>query len=200
MNDDVSHYVYTLIHMISVISCRVTKANIHNQCTDFNLTDRHWSVINIYWNNEPDEEIDAGSMASAELEPFRVKFRGGLTYRLQRKNIQSDDQLESTSTLLLITWKSEGYKVPRVLVCLVEYDKQFRWSGYKLKEYHQRYTNQLSTYTGPVEDTWLIPDSTVLMTRLELDFTQRVGVLNITITEGVEGEHTKRPIWINPKR
>jgi hypothetical protein len=37
------------------------------------------------------------------------------------------------------------------------------------------------------------------MTKLELDFTQRNGVLNITISEGVEDEHTKRPVWIDPK-
>jgi hypothetical protein len=67
----------------------------------------------------------------------------------------------------------------------------------ELEEYYQRYVSQLCAYTGPIKDTWLIYDGTVLMTRLELDFTQGYDVLNIVISESVMDEHTKRIEWIN---
>jgi hypothetical protein len=37
----------------------------------------------------------------------------------------------------------------------------------------------------------------VLMTELELDFTQRDGVLNIIISERNNDNHARRPKWIN---
>jgi hypothetical protein len=139
------------------------------------------------------------SMTSASLTSSWAVFKGGLTYQLQRKCVKSGDQLKSTFTRLFIIWKSEGYKVLRVRVGLIEHDKQIRWNGYKLREYYRRYANQFGTYTEPVRDTWLIHDGTVLMTRLELDFTQRDWVLNITISEGTEDEYARRPVWLDPK-
>jgi hypothetical protein len=175
------------------------KVSIRNQCSDFKLRCRSHFSNSIDWNTYPDEEVDAGSMTNAILTSYSATFEGILTYQLQRKRVESDDQLESTSTLLFITWKSEGYKELRACIRLIEYDKQVKWDGYKLKEYYKRYANQFSTYTGPIEDTWLMPDGTVLMTRLELDFTQRDGVLNIIIFKGVENEYTRRPVWLDPK-
>jgi hypothetical protein len=98
---------------------------------------------------------------------------------------------------LLVAWKSEGYKNFCVFVHLIECNKWPYWDEIRLEEYYQRYADQLSTYTGPIKDTWLIHDGTVLMTELDLDFTQRDGVLNITISEGSKDEHAKRPEWIN---
>jgi hypothetical protein len=175
----------------------MTKVNIHNQCSDFNLTTRTWFKRNINWHKEPDVEVDAGSMTSADFVPYFAAFEGSLTYQLQRKHTESDDQLKSTYTLLFITWKSEGYKELCAHVRLIECDKQIRWDFHKVKEYHQRY--QFSTYAGPIKDTWLIYDGTVLTTGLELDFTQRDGVLNITISEGVADDHTKIPSWVSPR-
>jgi hypothetical protein len=83
---------------------------------------------------------------------------------------------------------------------LIECDKQIKWNRYKLEEYRQRYASQLSTYTSPIEDTWLMHDGTVLMTRLELNSTQRGDVLNITISEGIKDEHTKIPELISLER
>jgi hypothetical protein len=175
------------------------KVNIHNQCVDFKLTSQSWFKRSIDWYKEFDMEIDAGSMTSADLTSYWTVFESSLTYHLQRKRAESDNQLESTYTLLLITWKYEGYKELCACVHLLEYDKQIKWNLYKLGEYHQRYASQLSTYAGPIKDTWLMHDGTVLMTRLKLDFTQRVGVLNIVISEGVMDEPTKIPSWISPK-
>jgi hypothetical protein len=99
-----------------------------------------------------------------------------------------------------VGWKSEGYKELCACVCLIECDKTFPWHKVNTEEYYQRYTNQFGIYTGPIKDTWLTHDGAVLTTKLELYFTQRNDVLNITISEGISDDHTKRPVWINPER
>jgi hypothetical protein len=174
--------------------------NIHNQCSDFKLTNRKHRWANVSWDKEPDVEVDANSMMSAVLTSFQAEFEGSLIYQLQRKCVKSDDRLESTYALLFITWKFEDYKALRVFVQLMECDKTFHWNKFKPIEYYQRYVNQLNTYAGPIKDTWLTRDGIVLMIGLETDFTQSNDVLNITISEGVKDEHTKRPVWINPVR
>jgi hypothetical protein len=177
----------------------VMQMNVYNQCSDFKLIYISEFKNNIYWNKEPDVEVDAGNMTSASLISTRATFDGGLTYQLKRKRVKSDDQLESTSTLLFITWKYEGYKMFHVRLGLIEHDKQVKWNGYKLREYYRRYVNQFGTYTGPIRDKWLLHDGTILAIRLELYFTQRNWVLNTTISAGVKDEYIRRPVWLYPK-
>jgi hypothetical protein len=197
--NDTDHYVYILTHTISFRLRPPMKVNIHNQCSDFNLTNRNWYKTHASWNKEPAEEINAGNMMSAVLTSSWAGFRGMVIYQLQ-KCAKSDDQLESIYTLFFIAWKHECYKKLRVFVKLIECDKTFHWNKIGPKEYYQRYASQLSTYTGPIKDTWLIHDGIVLMTRLELNFTQSDDELNIVISEGVKDEHIKRPVWIHPGR
>jgi hypothetical protein len=175
------------------------KMNIRNQCSDFKLIHLNFFRDYMGWNKEPDEEVDAGGMTRADLVPYWAAFKGAITYQLQRKCVKSDEKLEPTYIQFFITWKSEGYKVLCTRVGLIEHDEQIRWNAYKLEEYCQSYANQFGTYTGPIRDKWLIYNGTVLMTRLELNFTQRPWVLNITISEGVKDEYIRRPLWLDPK-
>jgi hypothetical protein len=219
INNDVNHYVYILIYTISVESQPTMKMNIYNQCSGFKLKygkdfKPGWPQAPITyekrnggyfsdgadWNQGPYWEVKAGDVMSADLIPILPTFGGVLTYQLQRENIEFDDQLESTHIRLFVAWKSESYKKFHVLVQLIECDKTLLWDEIKLKEYYQRNIRQLCAYTGPIKNTWLIPDGTVLMTRLELDFMQRDDVLNITIAEGVKDDYTKPPEWVNPNR
>jgi hypothetical protein len=79
---------------------------------------------------------------------------------------------------------------------LIERDKWPHWRNeIHTDKHYRRYASQLSTYTGPIEETWLTHDNIVFMTRLELDFAQRDVVLNITVSKGVEDTHARRPIW-----
>jgi hypothetical protein len=171
------------------------KLNIHNQCSYFKLINPGCFSTRTSWNRVPDMEVDVGCLMSVDLMPSTAAFEGVLTYQLQRKHVNPNDQLGLVS-LLFITWKSEGYKGLCVHVHLIEHNKQIKWNRHKLEEYYQRCVSQLNTYTGPIKDTWLIYDGTVLVTRLELDFTQRDGVLNIAISEGVMYGHIKRAEWI----
>jgi hypothetical protein len=192
-----SYYVCILMYTISVKRRSTMKVNIHNQCSDFKLQCLGYFNNGAYWNKDPDWGVDEGDMKNADLMPFRAKFKGALIHVLERKHVKTGNQPEPTDILLFVAWESEGYKKFRAFVHLIECDKWFYWSGVLLEEYYQKCVNQFSTYTGPIEDTWLIPDGTVLMTILELDFTQRDGVLSITISEGTSDDHTKRPEWID---
>jgi hypothetical protein len=170
------------------------KLNINNQCLDFKLTNLRSLSRGANWNEEPDEKVDAGAMMSADLISLLSTFEGILAYDLEKKGSKS------TYIRLFVVWKSEGYREFRMFVHLTEYEEKCDWSKVGLEEYYQRYASQLCTYTGPIKDTWLIPGGTVLMTEVELDFTQRDGALNIIISGGIEDERTKKPEWINVKR
>jgi hypothetical protein len=192
--------IYILMHIISFKLQPSMKVNIHNQCSDFKLTDRGYFSSGTSLNGYPAQEVDAGSMISFGFQPSPLVFEGVLTYELQRKHVESDNQLESTYIRLFVVWKSKGYKKLCAYINLVEYDEKFYWNNTKSQEYYRGYASQLSTYTDPIKDTWLVYDDTVLMTRLELDFTQRDDILNITISKSVKDEHTRKPERIDSER
>jgi hypothetical protein len=181
------------MHTISIIPQSTMKLNIHNQCSDFKLTDNGYFSNGVHWIKYPIREVDAGSMMSADLIPFLSTFEGVLTHELKKESVKS------IPIRLFVAWKSKGYKEFHVFVQLIEYDEKFFRYTTKLEMYYQRYVNQLLTYTGPIKDTWSLDYDTVLMTRLELDFVQRDSVLNLTISEGARDDHTKIPELIDPK-
>jgi TRAP-type uncharacterized transport system substrate-binding protein len=199
INNDPGYHVYILMYTISIEIQPTMKINIHNQCSNFKLKDKRMFNNCLNWNRRPNDEVDANSMTSGVSTSSWATFESIVIYRLQRKSVESDDQLKSTYTLLFIVWKSEGYKKFSVFVQLIDCDKTFSWRKIDQEEYYQRYASQLSTYTGPVKDTWLLSDGTVLMTKLDLGFMQRDGVLTVTISNGVKDDHTKIPKLIDPK-
>jgi hypothetical protein len=188
------------MHTISVRHRPKLKVNIHNQCTGINLINQGCFSRGADWDEKPDEKVDASCVISADLKSFLAVFEGALIYELQGEYTKTDNQLESTYTLFLVSWKFEGYKKFCVLVQLIGCDKTSHWDNAKLERYYQRYPSQLNVYTGPIKDTWSIGDNTVLMTRLELDFTQRDGVLNIIISESVKDDLTRKPKRIDLER
>jgi hypothetical protein len=193
INDNTSHYAY--YNAISVEPRPTMEVNIYNQCSNFKLTNREHFSNGIVLNNYPDLEVDTGSMMSTNVKSFLAAFEGALTYMLQRGDANPGSQPDSIHILFFVAWKSEGYKKFRVFIQLIEYDEQVKWNENKLEEYYQKCVNQFCTYTGPIKDTWFLDDDIVLITELDLDFTQRDGRLNITISD----KHTKRPKLIDSK-
>jgi hypothetical protein len=185
------------MHTIRVWVQPTMKVNTYNQCPDFKLIYRKYFSNGADCIEDPAKEVDIGSMNSVDLMPFRAVFEGALMYELERKHVRTGNRPEPTDLLLFVAWKSEGYKKFCVFLHLIECNKGPYWDLVKLEEYYQRYVSQLRIYTDPIEDTWLIYDGTVLMVRLDLDFTQRDGVLNMTISEGLKDDHTKRPEWVD---
>jgi hypothetical protein len=188
------------MHTCSIEMIPTMKVNIHNQCLDFKLTCMEYFIRGEILNKYPTREVNANDMTSIELKYTLGMFEGAFICELQKETTKMDNQLESPHISLFVAWKSEDDKEHYTCVKLIECDRAFHWDKTKLKKCYQGYTNQLNTYTGLIKDIWLRPDNTVLMTRLELDFTQRDIVLNITISEGVEDDYTKRPEWIDVKK
>jgi hypothetical protein len=177
------------MHTSKSLAAEITSECIYNYCSNFELWD------------DRDSQIDASGKWYDQGRPFAV-FEDVKIFELQRKHVRSDDQSKSTSTLLFVAWKSEGYNDLRVLVQLLECDKTFDWRQVGRKEYCQLYASQFRTYTDPIKDTWLTCDGKVLMTELGVGPAQkdwRDGALNVTISETVRGDHTKRPKWIGPE-
>jgi hypothetical protein len=155
--------------------------------------DRRYLSNGAYWDKRPDWRVNAGSMMSTDLTPFLSTFGGIITYELEKKNI------ESTYILLFIAWRYECYKNVRVFVQLIEGSETFDWYTTKLEMHYQRYASQFFIYTGPIKNTWLMRDGKMFRTKLELDFTQRDGILNIIISERSKSKHIRKPIWLDPK-
>jgi hypothetical protein len=175
------------------------KVHIRNQCSDFKLTDGRYISTGADWNKDPGWEIDTGRLVNADLIPFQSAFEGVLSYRLQRKHVKPNNQRESTHIRLFVAWKSEDYKNFRMFVHLIKHDEPIEWNEIRLDEYYQQHANQLSRYAVPINETWSIGNDTVLMTKVELDFTKRDGVLNVTISKGTKNNRTKRPVRFDPK-
>jgi hypothetical protein len=187
------------MHTISIEFQPTMIVDIHNQCSNYKLIDQKCFNSGADWNNYSAQEADTEHREVIYFTPLLATFEGGLTYQLQRKCVKSDGQPESTYVLLFVAWKSKGYREFCACLNLIECDRQVKWNETKLEEYYQKYANQLCTYIGPIKDTWLI-HGTVLMTKLELDFARRDGVLKITISKGIRTAHTRKPVWINLER
>jgi hypothetical protein len=196
MNNDTRHCDYMLMYTISTEPLPTMIVNIHNQCSDFKLTNGGYFSSDADWNKYR-PRLDTDDIMSAYLISFMSTFEGVLTYELQSRYVKPGNRSEPTCIRLFVAWKSEGYKKFRVFVHMIECNKKIDWNRIKLEEYYQRYTKQLCAYTNPIKDTWLIDDDIVLMTVLGLDFSQRDGKLNITISEGIKDSCIKRPERIN---
>jgi hypothetical protein len=192
--------LYMLMYTIGSKFQPTMEVNIPNRYSSFESKYRGYFSGSADWNEYSVQEVDDKNTISVDSKSSPDRFKGALICKLQKVDVKSDAQFESIYTLLLIVWKYEGHKKFRVFVRLMECDKAFHWDKVTLEEYYQKYASQLRTYTGSIKDTWLLHDNTVLMTRLELDFTQGNGGLGIIISEGVKDEHTRKPEWIDPKR
>jgi hypothetical protein len=192
INDDTQRPWY--IHIDRMEPQLTMQVNVHHPC--FKLIDQEYFGHDMIENVSSDQEI-TGDRICLGFKPSLATFEGVLTYELQKD--ESGDVSKSTYFRLFVAWKLQGYKELCTGVYLIACDKKMEWNRNKLEECYQRHANQLSTYAGPIKDTWLLEDGAVVMIGLELDFTQRDGVLNINITEGVKDEHTKKPEWIDPK-
>jgi hypothetical protein len=187
------------MHTISSFLLPKIKMNIHNQCSNFNLIYTGYFSAGVGWNMQLNLKVKANSIESVDFKCSLATPEGVLTYQLEKEHVKPSHRPKPTYLQLFVAWKYEGYKDVCVFVQLIKCYKAFHWGEIQLEEYYQRCANQLYTYTGPIKDTWLINYDTVLMTGLELDFTQRDGALNITISEGVRDEYTKIPEPLDPK-
>jgi hypothetical protein len=102
---------------------------------------------------------------------------------------------ESKQTQLLVVWNGKHTEGLHVRALLIEHDWEL--DEEKLRKLHQRHWHLLETQVDTIKSKWLLNDTTVLETS--------VNVMNeghrwdIYISEGI-GDNVNRPLWINTKR
>jgi hypothetical protein len=58
--------------------------NIHNQCTNFKLTNRKYFSHGLWWDLHLDKEIEAGGTTSADLRTLMEVSEGAIMYQLKK--------------------------------------------------------------------------------------------------------------------
>jgi hypothetical protein len=199
----------TSTHGINVIQprqkCTPSKVKliICNRFPGFELVSPFYTGNFVTCYPSHSQNVDAGSttQTSFEIGLTQKESIGVLMYKLQRKNIgefneediSSED--EATWIWLVMIWKV--YKSRKIFVVsdLIEHDKSHIWNSnelMKLNEYYELFNIQ----HGPIEETWLMHDNTVLTTSLNTIRKRDYYVLEVTISEGSIRDDTKRLRYI----
>jgi hypothetical protein len=175
--------------------------SIHNQYQDINLISPVYFTHDGKWNTAPDQEINVNAVMRnlLEVDPGQNILEGALVYRIQKKHVKSDKsaQYELKCIQLLVAWRIEYTRELRVRALLVEHDNEFNWDEDKLKKLHQKYWRLLKTRVDPIENNWLLHDTTVLKTTIKV--VNGGYRWDIFISEGAE-DNIERPLWIDAER
>jgi hypothetical protein len=143
-----------------------------------------------------DWEIDVNAVMRNRLEfDFRQGIlEGALVYRIQRKHAKSA-QDESKRICLLVVWSIEYTKGLRVHALIVKHDKKLDED--KLRKLHQMNANPLDTQVDFIGRNWLLGDTTVLMTKV--DVMNGGYKWDISISEGTK-DNIEKPLWLDGEK
>jgi hypothetical protein len=152
----------------------------------------------------PDQRVNVGSTMQAyfNIDLTRHEPIGVLMYRLQRKNVKPSNkdvmsnEEESTCIQLFIIWKVNRSKEFWVASYLIEYDKSHVLDKNGLVKLAKG-CRVFNIQDVPVEDTWLIHDNAVLMTRMSVAREKAYYKLNMTISETSTNDDTQRLRYID---
>jgi hypothetical protein len=126
-----------------------------------------------------------------------------LIYEVQRHNadqsiVNAVSREKTMCTWLAIIWKINHRKEFLTASYLIEYDENRGWNRDKLMKL-VKYYELTNIQNGSVEETWLMHDNTVLLTKLNV--THKVSYnLGVTISETGMGDDTRRPLYFDPSR
>jgi hypothetical protein len=128
---------------------------------------------------------------------LKHKFMAALVYRLQRNNIESNmDNTKDASTniQLLVIWRVEDNHELCASIMLIKDDNITTWNEDKLNELCDRH---ISLYGDDhsTEETWLLDDTTTLMT--ESKWGKEKQTIEITISEGIGKYGFMKPLCIS---
>jgi hypothetical protein len=133
---------------------------------------------------------------------LNTEFSSALIYKLQRKDIESGDQLDvdntkdtSTSRQLLVIWSPHSmYKNAirklSIRTLLIKHSNIITWDEDKLKELHS-INADFCRYNHFIRDTWLLDDATMLVTTSEWE--EESCVFKITISEETRKDYSMEP-------
>jgi hypothetical protein len=146
INNNTRHSIYILIHIIRFKFLTAMEVNIFNRDSGFELKSLTHFNSEEYWEDYPFRQVWIGELRTVDLKPSLSVFEGVLTCSLVRKYVEPNGRTKYKWILLFLIWKSEGYRDLRAFVRLIECKKGYYWNEVKLREYYQRYANQLNAY------------------------------------------------------
>jgi hypothetical protein len=175
------------------------KLMIRNLCPSIKLT------YPVYVSNDatcylsPDQTVNVGSTTQAGFKNnlFCKNSSGALLYMIQRKNTHGRNEV--TCTQFLIAWEVRGSGELFIALDLIEHDKNrtLDKNGLAKLAKDQRGFN---IQCGLIEDTWIMHDNTVLMTRVNVIRETKCYRLEMTISEASVKDDTQRPRYIGLNR
>jgi hypothetical protein len=182
------------------------KLVIHHQLSDIGLVSPVYAGDGITCYLAPDQCVDAGSttQASFNIDSDKKWSIGALIYNLQRKNIDQSskeaisNEEETIYIELVVIWKVYRSAKFYVYSFLMEHEKGHAWDRDKLLQLAKHYKLN-NMQRAPIEETWLMRDHTVIMTRMNIT-REACCKLEMTISRTSIKDDTQRPRYIDVDR
>jgi hypothetical protein len=177
------------------------KLVIHHQFSGIELISPVYAGKGITCHLSPDQIVDVGSTTQAgfNIDPGLWWWPSGvLMYKLQKNNIdQSND--EATYIQLIMIWNVNRSKNFFVNSFIAEYDQGCVWDEDRLMKLAKN-CRPFNIQHGSIEDTWLMHDHTVLMTRMDITREEKCYKIEMTISETSIKDDTQRIQYIDMER
>jgi hypothetical protein len=182
------------------------KLMLHHQFPGIELVSPTYVGDGVTCCLSPDQIVDTGSTMQTgfSIDSARAGSISALTYKLQRKNVDQFNEEtisseEATCVQLFMIWMVNSFKEFCVVLSLLEHDKDCIWGRDELMKL-AKYRSEFSIQHGFIEETWLMHDSTVLMTRMNVTREAECYKLEITISESSINKDTQRLWYIDMDR
>jgi hypothetical protein len=175
------------------------KLIIHHQCPGIELISPEHVGNGATCRLSPDQKVDTGSTMQAgfNIDLAQNESMGALMYRLHKKSTDKSDE-EATWIRLFVIWKMNSAKEFRAGSFLIEHDKGQVWNSDMLMRLVKWY-KLFNVQHDPIKETWLMHDSVVLMTSLNVS-RESCYKLELTISETSVNENTWIPRYIGLNR
>jgi hypothetical protein len=199
-----------LTYTASLTLYGVMNVTIHNQYPDIELISPVYFCNRGAYNEYPIERTDDSATMKIEFRFGLDKLPGGiLMYEVQRKEKAKSDHRSNTDTTsteaieytskmirLLVVWKFESFRKPRVYIVLAEHDNALVLNEDKLAQLYDKINDVPSSHNL---SGWLMCDNTALTVTYKTVM-KKGHELEITISGGVKNEYTRQALWIDPER
>jgi hypothetical protein len=145
----------------------------------------------------PDQRVDVGFTTQVGFDINPDQGLGILMYKLERKNMDEFDEV--TCVQIVIVWRVCTSGEFCIVSDLIEHDKDSIWDRDRLIRLANCYT-LFNMQRGPIEETYLMNDNTVLMTRVNATREGGCYKLVMTISETSIRDDTQRPRYMDVDR
>jgi hypothetical protein len=172
------------------------KLIIHNQFPGIELVSPMYYINGATCYLSPAQRVDVDSTTQAgfDIGLTQDKSTGVLIYKLQRRN--ADEFNEETCIRIVIIWEVHRSGKFSVASLIVEHNKSHVWDEDKSLQLI-KHRDLFGMQYDLTEETYLMREHTVLMTRMSIIRKEEYYELEMTITEGSINEDTQRLRYID---